>query len=86
MACCNKNATPSSTGDVDIYKLVQERYGDHAKSNSDSSTAHAAYNERVAEAFGYSKADLESIPAEANLGVSCGNPLAKAGLKQVNND
>ncbi len=36
---------------------------------------------RVAEAFGYSAQELASIPAEANMGLSCGNPTATAGLR-----
>jgi len=35
----------------------------------------------VAAAFGYSTAELRSIPAEANLGLSCGNPTALANLR-----
>ena len=35
----------------------------------------------VAEAFGYTPEELASIPAEANLGLSCGNPTAFAGLR-----
>ena len=35
----------------------------------------------VAEAFGYSKQQLDSIPAEANMGLSCGNPTALANLR-----
>jgi arsenite methyltransferase len=35
----------------------------------------------VAEAFGYSAEELGSIPAEANMGLSCGNPTAFASLK-----
>ena len=35
----------------------------------------------VAEAFGYSAEQLASIPAEANMGLSCGNPTALAGLR-----
>ena len=35
----------------------------------------------VAEAFGYSPEQLASIPAEANMGLSCGNPTAFASLK-----
>src|SRR5947209_13130288 len=35
----------------------------------------------VAEAFGYTPAELASIPAEANLGLSCGNPTAFASLR-----
>src|SRR5262249_52896419 len=35
----------------------------------------------IAEAFGYSSEELGSVPAEANLGLSCGNPTAFASLK-----
>jgi SAM-dependent methyltransferase len=35
----------------------------------------------VAEAFGYSPDELASIPAEANLALSCGNPTAFAHLR-----
>ena len=35
----------------------------------------------VAEAFGYSAQELSSIHAEANMGLSCGNPTAFASLK-----
>jgi len=35
----------------------------------------------LAHAFGYSDGQLDSIPGEANLGVSCGNPTAMASLR-----
>ena len=35
----------------------------------------------VAEAFGYTAAELDSIPAGANMGLSCGNPTATANLR-----
>src|SRR5699024_3499700 len=35
----------------------------------------------VAEAFGYSPEELAAVPAEANLGLSCGNPTAFASLR-----
>jgi SAM-dependent methyltransferase len=35
----------------------------------------------VAEAFGYTQEELASIPAEANMGLSCGNPTAFASLR-----
>lgn len=35
----------------------------------------------VAEAFGYTPEELASIPAEANMGLSCGNPIALANLR-----
>jgi SAM-dependent methyltransferase len=35
----------------------------------------------VAAAFGYSIEELASLPSEANMGLSCGNPVAMAALK-----
>jgi arsenite methyltransferase len=35
----------------------------------------------VAEAFGYTPEELASIPAEANMGLSCGNPVTTAHLR-----
>ena len=37
----------------------------------------------IAEAFGYTAEELKSLPEEANLGLSCGNPTAIAKLKEV---
>jgi arsenite methyltransferase len=59
--------------------LVKEKYGDTAQSGLSSS--HAGVR-AVAQAFGYSAEELASIPAEANMGLSCGNPLATAHLKE----
>lgn len=60
-------------------ELVKEKYGDTAKSGL--SSQHDGVR-AVAEAFGYSAEELASIPAEANMGLSCGNPLATAHLKE----
>ena len=35
----------------------------------------------VAKAVGYSDAELATLPEEANMGLSCGNPGAIAALK-----
>jgi ubiquinone/menaquinone biosynthesis C-methylase UbiE len=62
----------------DIQQAVQSKYASLAQSglSSDHSGVRA-----VAEAFGYTPEQLASIPAEANMGVSCGNPTAFASLK-----
>ena len=39
-------------------------------------------NTDVSEKVGYSKDDLSSIPADANMGLGCGNPVALASLKE----
>lgn len=58
-----------------IYHHVQSRYGSIARAENPQ------YSSTVAKAFGYSQEDLNSIPKDANLGLSCGNPLAIASLR-----
>lgn len=36
----------------------------------------------IASAFGYSEDELNQLPSEANMGLSCGNPLAMAGIRE----
>ena len=62
----------------DITNRVRSDYGKVATSglSSDQRGVRA-----VAEAFGYTAQELAAIPAEANMGLSCGNPTAFAGLK-----
>lgn len=57
---------------------IQDNYGRVAKAGLGSHDPHV---HAVAEAFGYSAAELTSIPAEANMGLSCGNPTAFASLR-----
>jgi arsenite methyltransferase len=61
-----------------ITDVVKNRYGAVAMSNLSSKDDGVR---AVAEAFGYSDNELMSIPAEANMGLSCGNPTAFAGLR-----
>ena len=62
----------------DIREMVQSKYASVAKSGL--STGQSGVR-AVAEAFGYTPEQLASIPAEANMGLSCGNPTAFASLK-----
>ena len=64
---------------TNIEESVRSRYGAVAGSNLSS---HDEGVRAVAEAFGYSPEELRSIPAEANMGLSCGNPTATANLKE----
>jgi SAM-dependent methyltransferase len=61
-----------------VIDAVRDKYGDVAQSGL--STAHDGVR-AVAEAFGYSASELAEIPAEANMGLSCGNPTAFASLR-----
>jgi len=61
-----------------ILDSVKSKYA--AVAESSLSSDHAGVK-AVAEAFGYTADELTSIPAEANMGLSCGNPTATAHLK-----
>ncbi len=62
-----------------IPNEVRSQYGAVAESDLSSSKVGVR---AVAQAFGYSAEELASIPAEANMGLSCGNPTAFASLKR----
>lgn len=61
-----------------IREAVQSKYASVATSGLSGSQQGVR---AVAEAFGYTSEQLASIPAEANMGLSCGNPTAFASLK-----
>ena len=62
----------------DVLEQVQDKYAAVARSklSSDHSGVRA-----VAQAFGYTAEELATLPAEANMGLSCGNPTAFAKLR-----
>src|SRR5579863_1797536 len=61
-----------------ILDSVKSKYAAVAESSLSSDDAGV---KAVAEAFGYTAEELTSIPAEANMGLSCGNPTATAHLR-----
>src|SRR5690349_5557619 len=61
-----------------VERAVKSKYGAVALSGLSSDHAGVC---AVAEAFGYTPEELASIPAEANMGLSCGNPTATARLR-----
>lgn len=61
----------------EIYDQVNKRYGSIDKSST------GQYEQTVAKAFGYTEKELAAIPEGANLGLSCGNPLALAKLRNA---
>jgi arsenite methyltransferase len=63
---------------AEILDSVRSKYG--AVAESTLSSNHEGVK-AVAEAFGYSTEELMSIPAEANMGLSCGNPTTTAHLR-----
>jgi SAM-dependent methyltransferase len=61
-----------------ILEQVQSKYASVAASGL---SGDAAGVRAVAEAFGYTPEELAALPAEANMGLSCGNPTAFARLR-----
>ena len=56
---------------------VRNQYAEVAKSSLSNDSAAVR---SVAAAFGYSQDELASLPEQANMGLSCGNPLALASV------
>ena len=72
--CCGNDGPAAAA----VTAVVREKYGSTARSGLSSNDAGVR---AVAEAFGYTADELSSIPAEANMGLSCGNPTAAANLR-----
>jgi SAM-dependent methyltransferase len=64
---------------AEILESVRSKYGAVAESTLSNNDAGVM---AVAEAFGYTPDELTSIPAGANMGLSCGNPTATAHLRE----
>jgi arsenite methyltransferase len=62
-----------------IIDDVRDQYAGVARGelSNDSSAVRS-----IAAAFGYSDEELSQLPSEANMGLSCGNPLALAGIRE----
>jgi arsenite methyltransferase len=62
----------------EVRKKVREGYGKIAKTEK----CGCGCGSEVSESVGYSKAELESVPMEADMNLGCGNPVALASLKE----
>ncbi|RYP07693.1 hypothetical protein DL765_009058 [Monosporascus sp. GIB2] len=60
----------------ETYDQINRRYGSITRSGT------GQYEKTVAKAFGYTEEELDGVPEGANLGLSCGNPLALARLRE----
>ncbi|KAJ8596567.1 S-adenosyl-L-methionine-dependent methyltransferase [Rhizopogon salebrosus TDB-379] len=63
--------------DEGVVSAVRDAYSSMAREGT-----RPEYAEAVAEAFGYTAEQLKSIPAESHMGLSCGNPVAMASIKE----
>ena len=80
-ACCEPDCCGGERSErpaAEVTAVVREKYGNTAKGGLSSNDAGVR---AVAEAFGYTAEELGAIPAEANMGLSCGNPTATANLR-----
>jgi len=77
------------TGSHELRTIVREKYGAIAEGRScgcgcgcasDQPEGAEAARAATLAAIGYSSADAGAVPAEANLGLGCGNPLAHADV------
>ena len=69
----------------EIKQVVKGRYAQVAKQGQQSCCSRCGCGVNPlaqAEAIGYTKEDLESIPEEAAMGLGCGNPTAIAVLRE----
>ncbi len=63
----------------DVKTAVRQGYGAVAQAGLSSEQGGI---KSIAKAFGYSDEELASIPAESNMGLSCGNPVAMASIRE----
>ena len=72
--------------DENVRESVRKAYSEIAKTDGSccqpSSSCCGSYSPiELAKGIGYSQEDLSILPDGANMGLSCGNPTALAGLK-----
>lgn len=74
----------------EIRQSVRSRYGEIARQETSGcgcSTPSSCCGttpipiEKMSQAFGYTRAQIDSVPQGANMGLGCGNPQAIASLK-----
>ncbi len=64
-------------------KIANETPGESCCGPSSCCSSDAQMDaDKLAEAIGYSNEELQSLPEGANMGLSCGNPVALAALKE----
>jgi len=71
----------------EIKKLVRDGYAKVAAQktsccSSDSCCGSATQAKDISKSVGYSDEEMSAVPAGANLGLGCGNPVAIASLKE----
>jgi arsenite methyltransferase len=82
-ACCGSTQMPplDARDPEQVRATVQSAYGKVASGSSSACCGAGVDRREAARALGYTDADLDAIPEQANLGLGCGNPVALADLK-----
>ncbi|MEW6749992.1 MAG: arsenite methyltransferase [Candidatus Latescibacterota bacterium] len=85
-SCCGGNAAEEQTEhEEDVHQAVREGYAQIATGARQSCCGRSCCGgtsaDEVAQAMGYSEAELAALPEGANMGLSCGNPTALAALQ-----
>ena len=70
-----------SEPNIDIGDSVREHYAKVAEQDTGCCESDASCGCSVSEQIGYSKADLASLPEDAEMGLGCGNPISFAELR-----
>jgi len=65
----------------DVRSAVRERYAQTARQAAKAGCGCGCGGASQSEQLGYERSELDAIPAEADLGLGCGNPTALAGLQ-----
>lgn len=86
-SCCSSDCcSDTKPASHDIREQVREGYAAIANSGgcgcSSGGCCGGVNGQSLAQAIGYSQADLAAVPDSANMGLSCGNPTAIAALRQ----
>ncbi|KAF8965866.1 NAD(P)-binding protein [Flammula alnicola] len=68
---------PTSTSSDELVGIVDAAYSARAREG-----VTATYAKTVAEAFGYTEEELNTVPEGSHMGLSCGNPVATATIKE----
>lgn len=85
-ACCTGTESATTQEPSELRRTVRERYGAIAEGRSagccgSDCGCNAGSIEGVLEQVGYTAAQVAAIPAETNLGLGCGSPLAHADVR-----
>ncbi|MBM3277748.1 MAG: arsenite methyltransferase [Candidatus Handelsmanbacteria bacterium] len=78
-SCCTEDPSPADSNA--LRQTVRQGYASIATGQARSCCGSGEGADDLARAIGYGAHELADLPEAANLGLSCGNPTALAGLQ-----